>query len=206
MTALAIFHLSVVVCFLLSTAFHTFSDHSPEMHKFGNELDHLGIVLVFWGSGAPSDYFGFYCDQSLRNTYFVAITTTAFACAVFTMRPAFRRPEYRTMRFLMYCFLGASLFVPAAHGVYRVGWAEQNRRMSLNYFIGLGVLNFSGAALYAARIPERWFPEVFDVVGQSHNIMHVLVVCGAMSHLTGLLKALDYWTMQADALGGICKS
>ena len=44
--ATSIYFLGVVVCFVLSTIFHTFSDHSPEMHKFGNELDHLGIVLV----------------------------------------------------------------------------------------------------------------------------------------------------------------
>lgn len=59
--------------------------------------------------------------------------------------------------------------------------------------MGLGLLNFTGAAIYAARIPERWYPGRFDVWGASHQIMHVLVVCGAVSHSVGLLKALDYW-------------
>ena len=93
----------------------------------------------------------------------------------------------------MYSALGLSAFFPAAHGVILHGWDEQNQRMSLTYFGGLGLLNFTGAAIYAARIPERFFPGRFDVLGASHQIMHVLVMCGAVSHSVGLTKALDYW-------------
>lgn len=60
-------------------------------------------------------------------------------------------------------------------------------------FLGLAVINFSGAALYAARIPERWFPGTFDLVGQSHNWMHVLVFTGAVVRLIGLLDVAEHW-------------
>jgi adiponectin receptor len=49
-----------------------------------------------------------------------------------------------------------------------------------------------GAGIYAARVPERLMPGRFDIVGSSHQIFHVLVVCAATAHLTGLLKAFDY--------------
>ena len=65
--------------------------------------------------------------------------------------------------------------------------------MSLSYFVGLGLLNVTGAAIYAMRIPERWYPGRFDLLGSSHQIMHVLVMCGAVSHNVGLARALDYW-------------
>ena len=202
--ALLVFYLAVAVCFLLSTTFHTFSDHSPHMHRFGNELDHLGVVFVIWGSGVPSDYFGFYCSPTIQYLYWTAVTATALVCGVFTLRPKFRHPSYRTMRFLMYCFLGISLFVPVAHGISINGWHAQNQPMSLEYFLGLGLLNFSGATIYAARIPERWFPGNFDIWGTSHQIMHVLVVCGAISHLKGLLAALDYRNGLKMQYGNAC--
>ena len=60
---------------------------------------------------------------------------------------------------------------------------------------GLGVLGFGGGApdttshvvlqdliaiigvyIGAVRIPEKWFPGQLDLVFNSHNIMHVLVV------------------------------
>jgi adiponectin receptor len=58
----------------------------------------------------------------------------------------------------MYSILGLSIFIPTIHGVMLHGWAVQNKQMSLTYFIGLGILNGLGAAVYAARILERWYP------------------------------------------------
>lgn len=59
--------------------------------------------------------------------------------------------------------------------------------------MGLGLLNFTGAALYGARIPERLFPGKFDYVGSGHQLMHILVMFGALSHTIGLLKAYKHW-------------
>ncbi|OAA77691.1 adiponectin receptor protein 1 [Akanthomyces lecanii RCEF 1005] len=179
--AVSVYHLCVVVCFVLSTIFHTFADHSAGMHRFGNELDHLGIVLVMWGTGVSGVHFAFYCQPGLQMLYHVALTATAIGCGVFTMRPKFRQPTYRTMRFLMYCFLGSSLFAPVLHGWSRFGLAALDDMMGLKSFLGLALINFSGAALYAARIPERWFPGTFDLLGQSHNLMHILVFTGALA-------------------------
>ena len=43
-----------------------------------------------------------------------------------------------------------------------------------------------------ARIPEKYNPGKYDLIGSSHQIFHVFVVLAAISHLTGLLKAFDY--------------
>ena len=122
------------------------------------------------------------------------------------MNPNFRTPAYRHVRFFMYSFLGLSAFVPVVHGLLVNGWHIQNQRMSLVYFLGLATLNFTGASIYAARIPERWHPRVFDICGSSHQIMHVLVVCGAFSHTIGLVKAFDYWHSRKSGVGGACAS
>lgn len=203
--ALSIYNLSVTVCFILSTIFHTFSDHSQEMHKFGNELDHLGIVLVMWGTGISGTHFAFYCDELLRNAYFAALSATALGCAIFTLRPEFRKPAYRTTRFLMYCFLGTSLFAPVVHGLSKFGRGELEAGMGLTSFLGLAFINFTGAAVYAARVPERWFPETFDLLGQSHNWMHVLVLTGALVRLQGLLEVTARWQLYTEQ-HGFCPS
>lgn len=199
--ALSVYNLSVTVCLVLSTVFHTFSDHSAATHKFGNELDHLGIVLVMWGTGVSGAHFAFYCDPHLRNSYLAALSFTALGCAVFTLQPEFRKPAYRTARFLLYCFLGASLFAPVAHGLLRFGSAELSAGMGLGSFLGLALVNFTGAAVYAARIPERWFPGTFDLLGQSHNWMHVLVFAGALVRLQGLLEVTAHWRLHTEQYG-----
>lgn len=93
----------------------------------------------------------------------------------------------------MYCFLGASLFAPVVHGSFKYGYAALSDMMGLSSFFGLALINFSGAALYAARVPERWFPGTFDFLGQSHNWMHVLVLTGALVRLSGLLEVCELW-------------
>ncbi|CAJ2506398.1 Uu.00g005280.m01.CDS01 [Anthostomella pinea] len=202
--ALSLYNLCVIVCFVLSSTFHTFSDHSKEMHKFGNELDHLGIVLVMWGTGMSGTHFAFYCHEALRNAYFLVLSGTATGCAIFTLQPNFRQPTFRTVRFLMYCFLGASLFAPLIHGIWRFGGAELDAMMGLGSFLGLAIINFTGAAVYAMRIPERWFPRRFDLLGQSHNWMHVLVLTGALVRLRGQLEVMSRWQMHTETYG-FCK-
>jgi adiponectin receptor len=54
----------------------------------------------------------------------------------------------------MYALLGACLFAPVAHGWTGFG-PKLYETMELPSFLGLAVVNFSGAALYASRIPER---------------------------------------------------
>lgn len=174
------------------------------MHTFGNELDHLGIVLVMWGSGMSATHFAFHCQPAQRNVYFALLTVVAFGCGLFTLRPKFRQPAYRTTRFLMYVALGASLFLPVTHGLLSYGPADLEEMMDLGSFFGLGAINFSGAAIYAARIPERWFPAKFDLVGQSHNWMHVLVLTGALVRLRGLLQVIEAWD-EGGRLHGYCE-
>lgn len=218
--AVGTLYLSIVVCFVLSSSyataascgfriliqhhsFHIFLNHSPQTWRLASQLDHLGIVLVIWGSSIPADYFGFYCEPHFQRRYWILATSCAAASAYATFQSVFRTPTGRKIRFLLYTALGVSAFVPVVHGIRLHGWAAQNRKMSISYFCGLGVLNFTGAAIYAARIPERWYPGRFDVWGASHQIMHVLVMCGAVSHSLGLVRALEYW-VGLKAVGKTC--
>ena len=139
-------------------------------------------------------------DNSLwvRKVDQIKATLSALGCAIFTMKPRFRTPAFRAMRSASFAVLGLSAFIPVVHGILLNGWAVQNQRMSITYFVGLGVLNGAGSAIYALRVPERWFPKTFDIYGSSHQIMHVLVAIGALSHATGLLRAFDYWNIKKE--------
>ena len=81
--------MSLILC---HKSFHTFLNHSKEGHRLGNQLDHLGIVIVIWGSAIPSDYFGFYCNQNLRFFYWAMVYGSALH-AVFISKPDIYRPR-----------------------------------------------------------------------------------------------------------------
>src|SRR5437764_402425 len=115
-------------------------NHSPRMAYFMSQLDHLGIVLVIWGSTIPSAHFGYYCDKHLQLLYRYLATAVGVLCAIATFHPMFRTPAGRKIRVLLYMLLGLSSFVPAIHGVILNGYTEHDRRMGLSCFIGLGII------------------------------------------------------------------
>jgi len=141
-----------------------------------------------------------------RNTALTITKATAAAAgtAFVTTIPLFRGPKARRTRFILYSLLGASAFGSGVHGVLLNGWQRQTERMALDYFIGLGFLNFTGAVMYAVRFPERWFPRGFDVWGSSYQIMHVLVMSGALSHSFGLVRSFHYWQHRQYLPLGVC--
>jgi adiponectin receptor len=103
----------------------------------------------------------------------------------------------------MFVGMGLSAVFPVLHGLQMFGFDQMTRQIGLGWLLLQGFLYILGATIYAARVPERLRPGKFDILGSSHQIFHVLVVCAAVAHLTGLLKAFDY---RHSGIAGKCLS
>ena len=71
--AFGCFFLGAVICLGISATFHTITNHSPEVSRFGNQLDYVGIVALITGSFVPSVYYGFYCEPFLQKMYWAMV-------------------------------------------------------------------------------------------------------------------------------------
>ena len=58
-------------------SYHIVNNHSERLAVLGNQLDYLGIVILMWGAGVPSIYYGFYCDHSLQKFYWTFVSSFA---------------------------------------------------------------------------------------------------------------------------------
>ena len=56
----------------------------------------------------------------------------------------------------------------------------------------MGACYLTGAVIYSAAIPEKWMPGMFDTWAHSHNIFHVLVVCGVYAHYRAALSLMAW--------------
>ncbi|KAK4542148.1 hypothetical protein LTR36_006995 [Oleoguttula mirabilis] len=191
-TAFSCYFLGAVTCLGMSATYHTICNHSEAVARFGNRLDYVGIIFLIWGSFVPSIYYGFSAEPDLIRLYWTMITTIAAGTLAVVMLPKFRSAEWRPFRAFMFVAMGLSAVVPVIHGVQKYGVAQLEKQMGLWWVVGQGVLYIVGAAVYAARVPERLRPGRFDIWGSSHQIFHVLVVLAAAAHFVGLLKAFDY--------------
>jgi adiponectin receptor len=176
----------------MSATYHTISNHSHPVAKFGNQLDYLGIIILIVGSFLPTVYYGFQCYSHLIWVYSVMMVSFGALCAVVTFVPMFRTPKWRPFRAGMFVALGGSGVIPVLHGISLSGFDPVYHRMGLPWVIIQGILYVVGAGIYATRIPERFYPGRFDLIGSSHQIFHCFVVAAALAHLKGLVEAFDF--------------
>ena len=190
--AFIFFFLGATLCLGMSATYHTISNHSPTVNKIGNQLDYLGIVLLIAGSFVPSIYYGFWCDPKLQMTYWTMISSLGVGCTAVSVVPRFRTRFWRPYRAAMFIAMGLSAVFPVLHGLVVFGFQQMRKQIGLSWLVLQGALYILGAGIYAARVPEKWHPGKYDIVGSSHQIFHLLVVLAAISHLVGLIKAFDY--------------
>jgi hypothetical protein len=98
---------------------------------------------------------------------------------------------------LSFALLGLTGVVPWGH----VLLAHRNTEIvyeALKLDAMMGVAYLSAAAVYALRVPEKWYPGCFDLWMHSHQIFHVLIVVGCYLHYMSAVDLLKW----RDASGG----
>lgn len=71
--AFGCFFAGAALCLGMSATYHTISNHSPLVSRFGNKLDYVGIVFLITGSFIPSIFYGFYCYPHLQQFYWIMV-------------------------------------------------------------------------------------------------------------------------------------
>jgi len=105
------------------------------------------------------------------------------------MDDKFGSAAYRPIRATAFAIFGLFGIVPSLHWLslhYDEFSSSFDLKTSFISLVIMGVLYITGASLYAARIPERFFPGKCDLFLHSHQIFHVLVTAAALVHYYGI--------------------
>ncbi|KAF2158543.1 hypothetical protein M409DRAFT_71587 [Zasmidium cellare ATCC 36951] len=191
LVVMCVYCYGVTTCFIFSAMFHTLWNHSDRYARLYNKLDYLGVLVLMWGAGIPTIFYGFLCDNALRSMYCMVTTSTAMFCTYLTLSPQFASPRFRRWRACFFAGYGLSSMMFVMHGLLLYGWEIQKTRMSLSFAGWVAVFNLIGAAIYATRIPERWCAYSFDIIGASHQIFHMTVIVAAWIHFRGIVEAFS---------------
>ena len=178
----SVFFLGAITCLCLSFLFHTFSNHSENVARLFCRLDYCGITANITCSCIPCYYFSFYCATFSRYLHIVVLIVLCAFCLVFCLLKRFATQEFRIVRTIMFISFGFYSFIPGLQIVIQYGFSYANTAYALSGLIQMASVYVSGAGLYAARIPERFFPGKFDIWASSHQLFHICGVIATCIH------------------------
>lgn len=176
-----VFFFAACKCLFCSCMWHTFNAIAEKdlMERFAC-VDYTGISLLIAASIMTTEYTAFYCEPFSR-WFWISITACFGVSGVgLAWNPTFNRYDMAWARVTFYCLLAATGALPFLQLILTRGlpWA-------MHFYAPVTkslAVYFIGALLYAAKIPEKWSPGMFDYVGGSHNIWHCAVLGGILFH------------------------
>uniref|UniRef100_A0A8B9TRX6 Adiponectin receptor 1 n=1 Tax=Anas platyrhynchos TaxID=8839 RepID=A0A8B9TRX6_ANAPL len=187
------FFLGAVLCLSFSWLFHTVYCHSEKVSRtFSNAVRGPGLTGQLWDP-AVSSLLDVFKNSPLDPIWI----ETKLKEAKQTRFPA----EWKCWACPSFCLLsttgvflglGLSGVVPTMHFTIAEGFVKATTVGQMGWFFLMAVMYITGAGLYAARIPERFFPGKFDIWFQSHQIFHVLVVAAAFVHFYGVSNLQEF--------------
>lgn len=169
-----------------SVLYHLFMNHRGGAHVYDTllSLDMLGVCLVNTLGALPIVHITLLCYPVLGRTamlLYILLSAHGIYCAT-TARSNFHRlrafvwqAAFRMALFL-FRWLGAGAGSPA----------------SLRLFFTMDLLAALGGLINVSHVPERFRPGCFDYWGNSHQIMHVLVVGSILYLHWGMLEDLAW--------------
>ncbi|KAI1294764.1 Adiponectin receptor protein [Halotydeus destructor] len=167
----AIWFLGQISCCSLSTIYHTFNCVSQQVGTKLVQCDYIGIFASVWSTLITAGYFGYYCDAGWRSAWY------ALSMVVAIIGPHLVLTENNLYRVLIYAGVVVPNISAFYHSLVDISLYHPHLVSSVIWcLLGTYGLPLIGAALYLTKVPERFYPGKFDLIGHSHQLMHLLVL------------------------------
>ena len=161
------------------------------------KLDHVAIVVATTTSFVPFCYYCFSCLPGITWLYIAVTCILGGGVATALCFSVFHCSAFRPIRAGLHLTITLWGLIPLVHATrILMGHPHALAAVKLIY-TALGIM-LLGAFFFALRITDRLFPGRVNIVGSSHNIMHVCVV---FSHLLFLAGMRGLWLFRSSAAG-----
>jgi len=104
-----------------SSFYHLFFVKDARTARILLRLDYAGIAFLICGSTYPLTYYGFECKPTLKWFYLCLNTSASLIIFIITMMDFIYQEKYRTIKSLLYAFLGIFCATPLFHLIIAEG-------------------------------------------------------------------------------------
>lgn len=173
-----------IICCGFSTLYHTFTCYSCKVSTVLVRCDYIGIFASCWSTLITTGYFSYYCCDHTKFFWY------GLAILVAIVGPYLVQTENNFFRVVIYAGIVLPNFVAFKHALNDIEiFHPSDYYPAIKYLIGTYGFPLSGAFVYLNKIPEKYFPGMFDFLGHSHQLMHFLVLACMLSQYQLLLIA-----------------
>ena len=154
-----------------STIYHTFMDHRAGQHLYDNLLrvDMLGIWIAQAFGGLIEVYTLLSCLSVGWCCFWLGVYG---AISIYCL---YKGITARTLWDRRLCFVGPCIMRILSLFLRFISWGGGHPN-AFRHMLAHDLLAVLGGVAGATKLPEKWFPGKFDLVGNSHNIMHIVAV------------------------------
>ncbi|KAK2807012.1 hypothetical protein FQN50_005586 [Emmonsiellopsis sp. PD_5] len=139
-----------VVCFGVSSIYHTLACHSEAYSDLWARLDYAGIILQIMGSFVSGIYVSFYHKPDLQKLYWSMTGILGLISTIIVLSPQFQHISlHRHLRLCTFISLGLSGLLPIIHAACIYPFAQLNQQAGLGWYLVEGVVLGIGVVVYA---------------------------------------------------------
>ena len=189
--------IGIMIFCLMSSIAHTFNSVSPITRNICFSLDYAAISIYSVGAGQAFYFYSRPVNPSLRIlqsplcflvvSTVISIGSTIQCCLTRQKRWHTLKYLLRTLSYVTPALMNSSPFI------YRMlsGDNIDSCKDTAQGFVLHGLCYFLGGMANISRLPERYVPGLFDIIGKSHHLMHIFTAVGAN---------IQYETVKLDML------
>jgi len=193
----AVFFFAACQCLACSTIWHTMNSVADvDLISIFACVDYTGISLLIAASIMTTEYTAFYCEPVSRWVYMITTAALGIGGVVLPWHPKFNGQDMAWARVAFYVGLGATGFLPMLQICLTRG--PESVLAFYSPILESILVYLCGAFVYASKVPERWFPGMFDYVGGSHNLWHIAVLGGILFHYSAMQEFFSNAFMRAQ--------
>ncbi|CAK7239893.1 MAG: inc metabolism membrane protein [Sporothrix thermara] len=193
----AVFFFAACQCLVCSTIWHTMNSIADaELISSLACVDYTGISLLVAASIMTTEYTAFYCEPVSRWIYMSMTALLGLGGVILPWHPFFNRADMAWARVAFYVGLAMTGFVPVLQIIFTRGTS-----FVWEFYLPITkslLVYLTGACVYASKVPERWWPGMFDYIGGSHNLWHLAVLGGILFHYSAMQEFFSNAFRQAQ--------
>jgi predicted membrane channel-forming protein YqfA (hemolysin III family) len=168
--------------------------HSEAVHKYCLSLDYLGIIYILFATTSILIYKCFYDSEydAHKIVYILIMGVILYLLSTLIYTTNFISPEKKRTRIILFSLACLFTLIPVIHSGY-IHSFNKNFIIILASVIVSIILISIGLYIYINRFPENKYKnELFNYIGNSHNIWHVMSVITLTVHFYAIKYVLKY--------------